>query len=394
MEDALRTAGIPYQVARGTAFFDRKEIKDAVAYLRTIANPADEINLARIINTPARGISETTVKALQVAAVSEHRPLSDVVRDPSRVASLNTRALTALGKFATLLDAWRAALGPSDANPLGLLPAEAAEAQTAGDGSLRGFVERVLRESGLEEHYTNDKSDTEGERIANLGELISSAQQFEEELGEDAGELDLGGKLQAYLERISLISDVDTVSPDQGAVTLMTLHAAKGLEFPVVAMIGLEDGLLPHQRANHTLHELEEERRLCFVGITRAQRKLLLTHARLRTVFGMVTPTIPSRFLGELPAEAIEEQDVSEEETESFTDGDERFAEATAQRHAARELLGQYRPGDMVRHPKFGLGRVLTVTAAGAQTRAQVAFNTSGVKTLVLQYAQLERVSR
>ena len=388
IEDELRRAGVPYQIARGTAFYDRKEIKDAVAYLRLIANPEDELTLARVINTPTRGISETTVKSLQAEAVARGLPLMELVRRPQDVAALNTRAVTAVQRFAALAHTLRVIAGYEP---------ETRETQRA--ASLRGLVEMVLRETGLEEHYRNDKSDVDGERIANLGELVSSAQQYDDELGEDpeARDLDMPGRLGAYLERISLVSDVDSVSPDQGAVTLMTLHAAKGLEFPVVAMIGVEDGLLPHSRAHTDDSEMEEERRLCFVGITRAQRRLFMTMARNRTVFGQTMPTISSRFLKEVPPELIDKQDVSDAggiSTLSDTEVDERFTQASSQRKAAQDATGVYRPGTWWRHPQFGVGRILTVTAAGAQTRAQIAFNTAGVKTLVLQYARLEKVER
>lgn len=382
VEDAFRNAGIPYQIARGTAFFERKEIKDAIAFLRVIANPADEVNLTRIINTPPRGISEATVQASQAFAASQSLSLIDVIRRPEMMASLNGRAITAIQRFSRMLDTWRRDVGlePGVPEPL----------------SLRGFVDKLLRESGLHEHYKNDRTDPDGERLANLGELVSSAQQFEDDfLAEtDLAEPTLHDKLFAYLERVTLVSDVDSVSPDMGAVTLMTLHAAKGLEFPVVAMIGTEDGLLPHQRANNNKHELEEERRLCFVGITRCQRMLFLTHARFRTIFGQTQPTIPSRFFNELPRELTRRIDADEStnpllETEELID-----AETSRLRENAADEVNQFPPGTMVRHPQFGVGRVLTVKATGAQTRAQVAFTTAGVKNLILQYARLERLQR
>ncbi|MCE9590538.1 MAG: UvrD-helicase domain-containing protein [Planctomycetes bacterium] len=382
MEDAFRDAGIPYQIARGTAFFERKEIKDSIAFLRVIANPADEVNLIRIINTPPRGISETSVEAMQAHATASALPLINVVRRPESVASLNGRAVTSIQKFSRMLDVWRRDAGLEEGVPQPL--------------SLRGFVDKILRESGLHEHYKNDRSDLDGERLANLGELVSSAQQFEDDfLAEtELGEQSLREKLFAYLERVTLVSDVDSVSPDMGAVTLMTLHAAKGLEFPVVAMVGVEDGLLPHQRANTNKHELEEERRLCFVGITRSQRMLFLTHARFRTIFGQMQPTIPSRFLGELPKTSTTRSDADEEGTPLLDEGGEADPVANQLRDSAAAEAMEFPPGTMVRHPQFGLGRVLTVKVTGAQTRAQVAFNSAGVKTLILQYARLERVQR
>jgi len=378
MEDALRTASIPYQIARGTSFYERKEIKDAVAYFRAIANPADEVNLTRIVNLPPRGISLNSVKAIQAHAVATSQSFASALNEPSQVASLNTRAVKSVGTFAALLDQWRSFKGE--------------------EISLRSLVERVLRESGLEDHYRKDTSDVEGDRIENLGELVSFAQQFEQDL---EGEFEyvegnltprdntpLYEKLNLWLEQISLVSDVDGVKEGEGAVTLMTLHAAKGLEYPMVAMIGLEDGMLPHQRSLEDGRDIEEERRLCFVGITRARRFLAMTYVKFRTVFGQTMPTIPSRFLDELPSDSVERED-----SDSSDDFQERLsAEVTIQRESAKQQAMAYPPGTLVRHPQFGLGRIIQISATGAQTRARVEFNTSGVKTLILQFARLEVV--
>ena len=381
MEDALRDAGVPYQIARGTTFYERKEVKDAVAYLRAIANPADEVNLARIINTPARGISDRTVKALQDFALTHGLTLADSFDHTAGLPGLTERAAKAVQSFARDVDKWRSLAG--------LVEGGAEQAL-----SLRALVEAVLRESGLHEAYANDKADPDQERIANLGELVSSAQQFEEEL--EAGDFQEDGlvattvaqKLQAFLERIALVSDVDSVKNTEGAVTLMTLHAAKGLEFPCVAVIGFEDGMLPHQRSNESEAGLEEERRLAFVGITRAMRRLWLTHAKWRTVFGRTEPTIPSRFFNEIPRGLLEKVDDTQRD-EGLMDAME---ESALRRDEAKREAGEFPPGCRVRHAQFGLGRVLAVQPMGTTTRARVEFVTHGVKTLVLQYAKLERV--
>ncbi len=262
--------------------------------------------------------------------------------------------------------------------------------------SLRAFVEQVLRESGLEEYYRNDKSDPDQERLANLGELVTSAQQFEDEYtweiqiddeADEQSDPSLTEKLLLLLERISLVSDVDSVQDSEGSVTLMTLHAAKGLEFSAVAMIGVEDGLLPHERSQNSQHEQEEERRLCFVGMTRAMHHLFLTHVRYRTIFGQTRPAIPSRFLMELPEEPIERIDVSDE-----ADEDDWLDTGRRQRSEAQRAAGAFPPGTRVRHPQFGIGVVREVSPMGAHTRVRVAFNDVGVKTLILQYARLQRV--
>ena len=377
IEDELRHRGIPYQIARGTAFYERKEIKDAVAYLRAISNPADEVNLLRIINTPARGISSATIKALQAHAAAHHTTLPQLLDNPQQVTTLNPRAISAVSRFGAQLEAWRKVTERMDV-------------------TLRSFLEQVLRESGLESFYAADDNDPDEDRAMNLGELVSSAQQFEDELefaDMSQDESTLGRRLQAFLERISLVSDVDSVDADQGSVTLMTLHAAKGLEFPVVAITGVEEGLLPHDRAVAEAEEVEEERRLCFVGVTRAMQRLYLTCTQRRTVFGQTLPTTPSRFLRELPRETVVTQELDDFVGDVFA-GESRFGVAAEQRRRAAEDARMYPPGTRVRHPQFGIGRVLNVSPAGAHTRARIEFGSVGIKTLVLQYARLEVLDR
>ncbi|MFK7790680.1 MAG: ATP-dependent helicase, partial [Phycisphaeraceae bacterium] len=383
MEEALRDSGIPYQIARGTAFYDRKEVKDAVAYLRAVANPADEVTLLRIINTPARGISATTVKSMQAYTLTESASIDSVLANPLVLTNINTRAQNAIAKFDKILEGWKEALEKDGVD------------ETFDRTSLRYFVERVLRESGLEDHYRNDKSDPDGTRFDNLGELVSAAQQFEQEFiveieaDSDGRDTDapLQDKLLGFLERIALIADIDGLSSEQGQVTLMTLHAAKGLEFPAVAMIGFEDGLLPHSRANNDDNELEEERRLAFVGITRAEKYLYLTHAKSRTIFGQTQSTMRSRFFDELPENTVE---FIEPASDGFADNDP-FAGRELRSTAAKQA-SLFPKGCRVRHPQFGIGEVLDVQAMGSITRASVRFNTHGRKTLILQYANLERI--
>ncbi|WP_428389181.1 ATP-dependent helicase [Mucisphaera sp.] len=381
LEEALREAGVPYQIARGTAFYDRAEIKNAVGYLQAIVNPADEVALLRIINTPTRGISDKTVKALQAAATQADAPLADLLKRPRDAPELGTRAVGSVEDFSKLLTRWRQWIAPNNTD----------EQRPA---SLRDLVDQILRESGLHRHYAEDKSDPDRERLANLAELVTFAQQFEdqfiletvEELGQPTP--DLGTRLLALLERIALVSDVDAVASDQGAVTMMTLHAAKGLEYPVVAIVGLEDGLLPHDRSQASDREVEEERRLCFVGITRAMKRLFLTHARHRTTYGQAIATIPSRFLQELPADDLIQVEPESIEIDDFLSA----ASARLQRRSAAKQAHEFPEGTLVRHPQFGLGRVLDIAPSGAHTKARVEFNTAGTRTLILQYARLERV--
>jgi DNA helicase-2/ATP-dependent DNA helicase PcrA len=409
IEDELRNAGVPYTIARGTAFYEREEIKHAIAYLRVVANPADDVSLARIINVPTRGIGDTSWTRVEGAAAQAGVPVIDTARRAaagSILPDLSPRSRNSIGKFLALLDAWTGA-GSFLGNDVA--------------GSLAQLVERVIAESGLEEMYKKGKTDEDLDRAENLAELISSAREFEVEYeaeNDPANTLEGGegdepvraevppllAMLRAYLERVTLVSDADSVDPAQGAVTLMTLHAAKGLEFRAVAMIGLEEGLLPHSRSAESDDELEEERRLCFVGITRAMERLLITSAKYRTIRGLSERTIASRFLRELPQAHATLADLSDEFSEEYsadwTDDVPSSSRSMtpAERLAAMKSKGGPREDDlssglkvggMVRHPQFGVGKVASVTR-GTDARAQIVFRDAGVKTLVLRYARLE----
>ncbi len=426
MEDALRTNQVPYTIARGTAFFDREEIKNAVAYLRVVANPADGVSLNRVINTPARGIGKTTLDTIQGAADRAGIPLWQGLARCKELG-LAPRATNAVDKFVETVNSWTGSGS--------FLGADVPE-------TLHDLVNRVVTESGLEDHYKKQAktsgSESDAERLDNLAELVSSAREFENEYdpaddpaaftdverasqGEAAQAPPLLGMLRAYLESIALVADADAVDPSQGAVTLMTLHASKGLEFRAVAMIGLEEGSLPHSRANDSDDQLEEERRLAFVGITRAMERLHLTSARRRTVRGMSERTIPSRFLDELPGEHLVVSDQADEmggydRDDEFEPArerpwdrgamalnrtlgpnwrqdierarDERLASVDARAGSAE---ANFPPGSRVRHPQFGAGTIEKVTP-GANARAVVVFDSVGRKTLVLEYARLKRV--
>ncbi|MFB3138773.1 MAG: ATP-dependent helicase [Phycisphaerales bacterium] len=366
LEEALRTAEIPYVIARGTAFYDRKEIKDALAYLRVIANPNDEVSLRRIINTPSRGIGKTTLKKVELFAIDGQLRLLEALRRAGDMTGLTARAVNAITKFVQMLEGCRKAA-------VGEVPRA-----LAGSEHLARLVEQVIRESGLESAYQQSPTEEDQQRLANLEELISAAAQFVAPPADEQGpKLRLLDLLTAFLESVALVSDADLVDPQRGTVTLMTLHTAKGLEFSAVAMIGLEENLLPHVRAADSDNELEEERRLCFVGITRAKRRLQLSRAALRTHRGIREPTIESRFLRELPAESIV---LSDQAGEGARLDDERDGAV------------EFPVGSIVRHPKFGLGRVESIMPRAAGVSARVAFSTGGTKTLILDFAPLERV--
>jgi DNA helicase-2/ATP-dependent DNA helicase PcrA len=401
MEDALRGAGIPYIIARGTAFFDREEIKSALAYLRIIANAADDVSLERVVNTPARGIGGTSLARVQDAARGWGVPLFEGLRRTDQIDGLTARAANAIREFVQTVDGWT-----GHGSFMG-------QEMT---GSLAGLVERVIRESGLETMYkrqaATSKSETDAERLENLSELVSSAAQFEAEYDADADPFAFPGvevaeagreaevppllaMLRAYLERVSLVADADSVDPAQGAVTLMTLHAAKGLEFPVVAMIGLEEGLLPHSRAHASEDDLEEERRLCFVGITRAMRHLQISSAKYRTLRGLSERTIPSRFIEELPrehAQFSDQADVWEDDAGDYGGGPSHSLSAGRPGGALGKAKQEFPVGSRVRHPQFGTGEILALDG-GSSIRAKVRFREVGVKTLILEYARLQRLA-
>jgi DNA helicase II / ATP-dependent DNA helicase PcrA len=414
VEDACRGAGIPYTIARGTAFFEREEVRNALGYLRVVANPADGVSLSRIINTPTRGIGDSTVEKIEAFAEREGMPMLEAVRECVRDPELSGRSRNGCIKFIELVDGWTGG---------GTFMGEAIS------GSLADLVDRVVRESGLRDMYVKQaatsKNEADEQRIDNLDELVSSARQFELEydpasdaaneapeagadpLGELVKTPPLLAMLRAYLESVTLVADADAVDPSKGSVTLMTLHAAKGLEFHGVAMIGMEEGMLPHMRAISSYQggerEMEEERRLCFVGVTRAMRRLLMTAAKYRTVRGMIDRTIPSRFLSEMPKEHMiisDQSDAyadlagSEWDAEEANDGN---AEQTSPKVPARAATRPatmnvpFPVGSSVRHPQFGVGVVRSVTP-GVGARVEVEFKGVGRKTLVLEYARLTKM--
>jgi DNA helicase II / ATP-dependent DNA helicase PcrA len=396
MEDALRAAGTPYTIARGTAFYDREEVRDALAYLRVLANPADDVSLRRIVNKPARGLGKTSLARVEALASERDIPLFDALREAaggSLEGEITGRSQGAMGKFVALVDSWREGCT--------LMGVETA-------GSLQELVERVVRESGLENHYgkkTLQSGEPDTDRLENLAELISSAHDFDMEyvpeadaaveiVAEAEGESasaeapPLLAMLRAYLESVALVADADAVDPAQGAVTLMTLHASKGLEFKAVAMIGLEEGLLPHSRASESDAELEEERRLCFVGVTRAMERLLITSAAYRTHRGMMDRTIGSRFLEELPEAHVTFTDTTAAADRGSATIDD-YSESYEPAPDESDDLGGLREGIMVRHPRFGVGRVDAILSKGTNPRVRIAFTQAGLKTIVLGYAPL-----
>jgi DNA helicase-2/ATP-dependent DNA helicase PcrA len=379
IEDELRRRSIPYVVVRGTAFYERREIKDALAYLRTLANPSDEVALRRIINVPARGIGATTIARADTLAAAHGLRFEAAL---AATDGLTARARKAIDAFLASVAQWRADLmqgAPHEVDDEDL-------PQVLG-GMLGGYVARVLTESGFEAAAGEGSADAEeaAERRANVAELVTAASEFRiapQEPG--TARPQLVDVLRAFLERVALVADSDAFDPEAGAVTLMSLHAAKGLEFPFVAVIACEEGILPHSRVQADPTQLEEERRLLFVGITRAERTLLLSSAAMRTLRGIREATMESSFVEELPADRVVRRDLAGGRRGQDPD-------APAWEPEPEERQG-WKAGMRVRHRQFGMGQIEAVLRQGSVTTLRVAFRTVGVKSLVAEYARLEIV--
>jgi len=343
LEDVFMRAGTPYRVVGGVRFYQRKEVKDVLAYLRLLVNPQDVVAARRVINTPKRGIGDATVAALEGFAVMEGVPFLEAARRVDEVASLAARAKGAVAGFVEIMDVLRAAFD-------------------SGAGPQR-MVEAAATESGyLIELETERTVEAEG-RIENLRELGGVAAEFEQR--------DPNGSLSDFLEQVSLVGEQDEYDEEAGSVTLMTLHNAKGLEFPVVFIIGLEDGVFPHYRSMGDQSELEEERRLLYVGVTRARQRLYLTHAWSRSLFGATSYNPPSRFLGEIPSDLVR----ALEEDDAETGGSVSPIRAAVD--GRREPI-EISAGDTVLHDRWGEGVVLAVSGRGSDAEATVRFEEVG----------------
>ncbi|NLC55811.1 MAG: UvrD-helicase domain-containing protein [Armatimonadetes bacterium] len=386
-EDEFRRTGIPYRVVGGLRFYEHKEVKDLLAYLRILVNPADSVSLRRILNVPPRGIGTATLARLNDLAAARGIPLIAAMRQAADIAEITPAIRRRVASFVATLDALREA---ADVLPV--------------DELLRQVVTQTGFEASLE-----GKTPTETlMRRANVQELGSIASDFTHRATNKT--------LAAFLEEMALASDVDALREDEEGVVLMTLHAAKGLEFPVVFLAGMEEGLFPHSRSQGDNASLEEERRLCYVGITRAQDEVYLLHAGRRTTWGSMQYNPPSRFLRELPPATLDERadvtPVSPRRVAAQWDGGAARGNASqpeVRRQAAAAddaavdvsaILARHRPaepaftrGEKVRHALFGEGVVLALHGSGADTEATVHFAGHGTKRLHLQFAPLEAVA-
>ena len=359
LEDIFMRAGIPYRVVGGVRFYQRKEVKDVLAYLRLLLNPQDVISARRVVNTPKRGIGDATVAALEGFAAIEQIPFLEATRRADELADLGARAKGAIAGFVGVMQRLQEAF-ESGATPQRMVEAAATES---------GYLLELEAERTVE---------AEG-RIENLRELGGVAAEFEQRSPD--------GSLAEFLEQVSLVSEQDEYDEESGSVTLMTLHNAKGLEFPVVFIIGLEDGVFPHYRSMGDPAHLEEERRLMYVGVTRARERLYMTYAWSRTLFGSTSYSPPSRFLGEIPSELVR---ALEDGELAVTDGDS-VSPIRAAVEGRREVP-QISAGDTVLHDKWGEGVVLTVSGSGTDAEATVRFEDAGEKRLLVAYAPLRKV--
>ena len=371
VEDVLVKSDIPYQIVGGTKFYDRKEIKDLLAYLRLITNPHDDISFQRVVNVPKRGIGKTSMEKLQMHAEINDLSLFDAVKE-SDFTGMSKKASNQLNLFREMIEDWQ----------------EQQEFLNVTD-----MVEQVLSRSGYEADLMKDRSIESQSRLENLEEFKTVTKQFEE-TSEDQ-------TLISFLTDLALISDLDNTDEEtKDKLTLMTLHAAKGLEFPVVFLVGMEENIFPHTRSLFDMEEMEEERRLAYVGITRAERDLFITHATSRTIFGRTQYNERSRFLDEIPFELIEE-DVKEttQQTGFRTTIDDFRPNRTTGKRKSRVIKEKpkgdvnFQLGDKVSHKKWGEGTVVKVVGEGEDTELDIAFPApTGIKRLLAQFAPIEKI--
>lgn len=370
MEEALVRRGIAYTIVGGTRFYDRQEIKDVLAYLKVLQNPRDDVSVERIINVPKRGIGTTTVSRVKDAARLQGVSLFEMIMAADGIESLNAGTRKKLNAFSVLM--------------LELM-------NTATTENVTDLLEAVLAHTELITSLLNDTDPRAQSRVENIGELVSVAKTYEDETEEPT--------LQGFLEQVALVNDVDTFEESREKVTLMTLHSAKGLEFPIVFLIGMDEGLFPHARTLFAPDELEEERRLCYVGITRAEKILYLTHASSRTVFGSTNPYLVSRFVGEIPEDLVEKK----ENKNRIRWGQADRAKRTGQRVVSNASVGvtapkgkvnaryDWRVGDRARHTKWGLGTVVEVRGEGERMQLKLEFPGRQVRLVMVKFAPLTK---
>jgi len=364
LEDEFRKSGIPYVIVGGVKFYERKEIKDVLAYLKVLVNPADSISLERIVNFPPRTLGKTTIDRLKVLAFAENIPLFDAL-PKATAAGAGIRQQKSLAGFYHLINDFRKRMTENSADDL-----------------LRQLVEKI----DLQNYYLEQTTDEGAERWANILELIASVTEYQENYPEN--------DIKEFLEEVSLLTDIDRWNESTQAVTLMTLHSAKGLEFPVVFIAGLEEGLFPLNRIMENDDEMEEERRLFYVGVTRAKEKVYLSYAHTRRRYGgEPMESIPSRFIGDIPPELLEVK-MKKAPRPYAPDNYNRKIRSPRMTNVKSAASGEIKEGDIVLHKIYGKGRVLEVKGSGENARLTIAFSGSVEKKFIAKYANLRRFSR
>ncbi|WP_318456512.1 DNA helicase II [Photobacterium leiognathi] len=358
LEEALIQAGLPYRIYGGMRFFERQEIKDALSYMRLISNRNDDASFERVVNTPTRGLGDRTLETIRLAARDRGLTMWQASIALLEEQVLAGRAGNALRRFIELINA---------------LEDDTAELP------MYQQTDEVIRNSGLRAMYEQEKGEKAQARIENLEELVTATRQFE--IPEEAEDM---SPLAAFLAHAALEAGDGQADDFEDAVQLMTMHSAKGLEFPVVFMVGVEEGMFPSSRTTEEVGRLEEERRLCYVGMTRAMQKLYITFAEMRRLYGKDNFHKPSRFIREIPEQFVEEVRMKAQVSRPASSG--RFSQAQVNNNFNET---GFNLGQRVEHPKFGEGTIINFEGSGAQSRVQVAFNGEGIKWLVTQYAKL-----
>lgn len=399
-EEILNKSGIAYTMVGGVKFYDRREIRDAMAYLKVLYNPYDTMSLQRVINVPKRGIGATTLAKLNDYAAAQNASLFEIVTNAAQVPGISARTAAKLEQFSTLLFEL---MGEVDQVP------------------IEDLIFDVIHKTGYIDELLAERTPEAESRAANLEELQSVAKDFVYEEGEEK-------TLASFLEHVALVSDIDDADIDENRITLMTLHSAKGLEFPVVFLVGMEEGLFPHSRSLADEHELEEERRLCYVGITRAKKYLFLSSAAQRTLYGNTQENLESRFLAEIPARLVHTYERPDGDSYGYGDNyrnmyglrsrggagrEDRVSRSFSDRFREESKKTQglfskihtdyvppradgtgdtFKAGDRVLHKKFGEGTVVSVKQTADGQEVKVAFAGGGIRSLLTKYAVLKKL--
>ena len=366
LEEALIKRALPYTMVGGTKFYDRKEIKDVLAYLRVLYNPFDDLSLLRIINVPKRSIGATTVSKLQDYARENGTSLFMTLTQLHLVDSIKGKTKEKLEEFGILIFTLVAEMD---------------------DKSVLDILEAILDRTGYLYQLEESTDPQDQARAENIGELLSVAKDFQD--------TNPTGTVEDFLEQVALVNDVDSFEQEDSKVTLMTLHAAKGLEFPIVFLGGLEEGLFPHSRTLMNPEEIEEERRLAYVGITRAEQELYISNATTRTVFGRTSSYLPSRFIDEIPAELVDGLRAKRKVPDDIKQTVPRHMSVTScpvtKPIIRNEVIADWKVGDTAIHSKWGNGKVVNVSGEGAGMKLTIEFPTQGVRVVMAKFAPVKK---